>query len=318
MNWSDERYVKLYVRNTATWVLWPWQARALFPSLLRVANGAGIIETGPTGIDAVAMLTAMPREVVDVGMSAMIADGTVEPIRGGFLLPNFLEAQEATKTERLKKRDQRERIRDQRRAEVIEKLRVDVPSTGDISGHAETVGTEPEPSKTYPADFVQSPVPLQPSPAQPPAQPPAQKETCESPDVAVDALRDAWNALTSRPLPRWSTDVPTSKHRRKAALAALERRPLEQWREVFKLVEASAFCRGSTGWTADVDWAIRPSGAKPEPAAKLLEGSYSGGSATRPKSLAPARAEDSRAAFEAMANLTPEEREKAALEAFAS
>lgn len=86
----------------------------------------------------------------------------------------------------------------------------------------------------------------------------------------VLALRDAWNSHTTPPIPRWQDG------RDKAALAALNRRPLEQWVEVFKRIEASPFCRGEKGWKADIDWALRPAGKKPEPAQKLLEGSFDG------------------------------------------
>jgi hypothetical protein len=103
------------------------------------------------------------------------------------------------------------------------------------------------------------------------------KDIC---DQRVDQLRRAWNELTSKPLPRWEE---TPKHRAKAAIAALKRRPLDEWRTVFRIVEASPFCRGESGgsWKADIDWTIRPAGQKPEPALKLLEGAYSGKGSTK-------------------------------------
>lgn len=87
-------------------------------------------------------------------------------------------------------------------------------------------------------------------------------------------LAQLWNTSTTPPLPQVS--LPIGKTRRKAFEAALGRRGLPEWRRVFEKVQASAFCRGSSGsgWIADVDWATRPEGQKPEPAAKLLEGSY--------------------------------------------
>jgi hypothetical protein len=91
--------------------------------------------------------------------------------------------------------------------------------------------------------------------------------------VAID-LAHAWNTDTSPPLPR--VTLPLSKGRDKAGKEALARRSLPVWRQVFQRIEASAFCRGDSDskWVADFDWAIRPDGKKPEPASKVLEGSY--------------------------------------------
>jgi hypothetical protein len=87
----------------------------------------------------------------------------------------------------------------------------------------------------------------------------------------VEQLREAWNTLTSEPLPRWSDRGKVMKAR---ATAALKRRPLEQWREIFARIERSSFLRGSGGWKAHAEWALRPEGKKPEPAARILEGAF--------------------------------------------
>jgi hypothetical protein len=87
--------------------------------------------------------------------------------------------------------------------------------------------------------------------------------------LAVESLRKAWNDNTTPPLARWESG------RDGIATNALKRRPLEQWVEVFKRINASPFCRGEDGgWKADVDWALRPEGRKPETALKVLEGAY--------------------------------------------
>lgn len=90
----------------------------------------------------------------------------------------------------------------------------------------------------------------------------------------ADDLAEAWNTITTTPLPR--VTVPVSKLREKSLREALSRRPLDVWREVFRRINASSFCRGGSdgGWVADLDWATRPEGKKPEPATKVLEGSY--------------------------------------------
>ena len=92
---------------------------------------------------------------------------------------------------------------------------------------------------------------------------------------AAEELGALWNSITTPPLPRVEMMPPD---RLKKARAALKRRPLEQWREVFMKAEASAFCHGESGkdWLANFDWAIRPAGVKPEPALMLIEGTIGG------------------------------------------
>ncbi len=165
MNWPDERYVKFYVRDTYTWRSWPWEARALLGPLMKAMNGAGIIEIGNASpAEAIGVMVLLPTKVVEVGMAAMIGTGTLERIPRGFLMPNFLEAQEARKTEAAKKMDQRDRARDIARAQ----------EAGILSPHVPPCPTESQH------------VPLQPSPAQPSpksiveqAQPKATKEAQE-------------------------------------------------------------------------------------------------------------------------------------------
>ena len=108
----------------------------------------------------------------------------------------------------------------------------------------------------------------------------------------LGVLADAWNEITTAPLPR-VVEMPTA--RRKQAQAALKRRPLAEWRRVFEAVEASSFCRGADGgWRANFDWATRAAGAKPEPSIGLLEGVYAraGPAASRDLRRGAVRAED--------------------------
>lgn len=108
----------------------------------------------------------------------------------------------------------------------------------------------------------------------------------------LGVLADAWNEITTAPLPR-VVEMPPA--RRKQAQAALRRRSLAEWRRVFEAVEASSFCRGADGgWRAGFDWAIRAGGVKPEPSIGLLEGVYAraGPAASRDLRRGAVRAED--------------------------
>lgn len=78
-------------------------------------------------------------------------------------------------------------------------------------------------------------------------------------------LFDAWNEYAPH-LPR---AVELNEERRRHARARLEERPLEEWVPIIRRLDASEFCRGSTGWRADFDFLL-----KPGTAAKVLEGKY--------------------------------------------
>lgn len=84
----------------------------------------------------------------------------------------------------------------------------------------------------------------------------------------AEAFVALWNELTTKPIPRC---LEVTEGRRRAIGKRLIERPLEQWAEVFKAIEASPFCRGENdrGWRATLDWVLRP-----ETATKVLEGKY--------------------------------------------
>lgn len=128
LNWPDENYAKLYTRDTPNWLMMPWQARALLPLMIRKADGAGFIDTGDRELAALSLVVQLPQDVVQVGLYALVELGTVSRTAGGLELPNFVEAQEARKTEGQKKRDQRTKVRDLRRAEVRETVESPVPT----------------------------------------------------------------------------------------------------------------------------------------------------------------------------------------------
>jgi hypothetical protein len=186
MNWSDERYVKLYVRQTATWRMWPWQGRCVLPLLLQVANGAGVIDVGRRDpLQALSALIQVPVDVVQVGVEALIADGTIEVVPNGYLLPKFIEAQEATKTDALRKRDQRERERTKAR----ERTREAVTQSHELSravtqSHELSPSSPAQPSPAQPSSA--QPSSAQPSSAQPSSAQPSPEETKKPLSTCVD------------------------------------------------------------------------------------------------------------------------------------
>ena len=133
VDWSDERYVRLYTRNTADWLEWPWQARALFPLLLRAADRAGRVELGRRGARTLAVVVGLPPEVVEVGLAALLDDGCVLLDGAVALVRNFLPAQEAVRSPAARQREHREASR----AQTFENARSPVTKRDEMSRGSE-------------------------------------------------------------------------------------------------------------------------------------------------------------------------------------
>lgn len=121
MRWEDERYVRLYTRDTPDWVAMGWQARAVFHEILRKVDRAGVLPWEKSRERGLAALLRMPIEVVKEGLPELYADGCVVDSGDTLLIPNFLEAQECTKSDAARKREQRERDRDLANASDVTK-----------------------------------------------------------------------------------------------------------------------------------------------------------------------------------------------------
>lgn len=148
MDWENERYVRLYTRDTVEWEMLPWQSRALWPLLLRKVDRIGYLPLGRHGCRGLAALVKLPPEVVEPGLEGLLEDGCVvklEDKAGGEILfvPNFVPAQEARQSDKARKAKQREL----ERAKALARSRGVQPpddtgravTSGDDMGHRVTV-----------------------------------------------------------------------------------------------------------------------------------------------------------------------------------
>lgn len=152
MDWSSERYVRLYTRDTLTWRRWCWQARAVFPLLLRAADRAGLLHVGSDPGEGLALVVGLPAEVCVVALHGdrktpglLSPDGDGGPptvvLRGGLLIiPNHIAAQEAQRTDAQRQRDHRERVRDIASGARLLLDSRKVPELGPSMSHAVTPG----------------------------------------------------------------------------------------------------------------------------------------------------------------------------------
>ena len=111
MDWANERYVRLFVRDTTTWKLLPWQSRLLLPAILRKLDRSGVIDLGDDGEEGLAALIDVPVEFVQSGLPALLKRQVFRMGGGKFVMPNFLAAQEAKQSDAQRKRESRENQR---------------------------------------------------------------------------------------------------------------------------------------------------------------------------------------------------------------
>ena len=115
MRFEDERYVRLYTRDTLTCRRMGWQGRAVWHELLRKFDRAGILAINDEDpVIAISALTEIPEGVVKVGLGRLLNMGVVvvcgAPERVIFA-PKFMPAQEAFQSNSLKQRNKRERAK---------------------------------------------------------------------------------------------------------------------------------------------------------------------------------------------------------------
>lgn len=152
---EDERYVRLYTRDTPDWLLLGWEARALFVLLERKLDRAGVAEMGRhEPAKAVAALVGMPVDVVSRALPELLAGGFLEVMGERLVDPVFIEAQEAKASDAARARASRER----RRAGVTIRDGADTPrDAGAPKSTPSTEETNSTPNVT-PCDTASQPV----------------------------------------------------------------------------------------------------------------------------------------------------------------
>jgi hypothetical protein len=114
MRWEDERYVRIYTRDTVDWLGLSFLAQGLFCLLLRKVDRAGLLKLGKQGKRAAAIIIGFPGDWarLEPALEELLEDGCVQ-LRGEYLvIPNFIEAQEAGQSDAQRKRESRARDRD--------------------------------------------------------------------------------------------------------------------------------------------------------------------------------------------------------------
>lgn len=119
MDWANEQYVRVYTRETADDLDLSWEALAIWRALLIKFDQSGII-SARNGWLSVARMTRIPVEVVERCGPELIKDGRIKAIDGGFLAPNFVDAQTTSKSDRVRQKESRDRRRAAAESQVID------------------------------------------------------------------------------------------------------------------------------------------------------------------------------------------------------
>ena len=193
MRWEEERYVRVYTRDTPEWCLLSWEARALFLMLLRAVDRAGILPLGKSGTRSLAAMLRVPLEVVARAFPELVADGCCRMTPDGLsvVVPNYIQAQEAHASDRARAKAARERARARATGELAEEPAppshgvtdpshgVTDPSHGVTSGHTASHGVTPccaDPCRAVPSHADPDPDPPPPPPGRLPEAPVAKPD----------------------------------------------------------------------------------------------------------------------------------------------
>jgi len=117
LDFSDERYVRVYTRDTATWECLEWDGQCVFVLLMRKVDRAGVLDFGDgnTVEEAVKAVTRLPLHVVETGLPKLLKHKVLAIIDQQLVIIKFIEAQEAVHSEKFRSREYRAKRRDLRR-----------------------------------------------------------------------------------------------------------------------------------------------------------------------------------------------------------
>lgn len=112
MDFTSERHVRLYVRNTMAWRLLGWEGRAVWVTFYREADQAGAIGLGGLAPAQAAMLHGeLPSDVAETGVARCLEQGWLVHDGDRLVIPRYAEANRGAKSGAQRMRECRERKR---------------------------------------------------------------------------------------------------------------------------------------------------------------------------------------------------------------
>jgi len=95
--WPDERYARIYCRDTVEWLALSFDAKAVYVLLLRKADRRGFIGLGRVGLRAIAVLLGHAGlwSRIEPALAELLADGCIRLESDVLVISDFVAAQEA-------------------------------------------------------------------------------------------------------------------------------------------------------------------------------------------------------------------------------
>ena len=124
MNWGDERYVRVYTRDTTDYLMWSWQAQALWWQILRKFTRAGVLELGRHGLKGICAHIKMPWDIAGPALDELLEDGCIALRQGAkgssyLFATNYVDANEAVQSDKCRQQAVRERRKDLERLDEL-------------------------------------------------------------------------------------------------------------------------------------------------------------------------------------------------------
>jgi hypothetical protein len=109
MRWEDERYIRVFTRDTPPWDALGWEAQALLVLIFRKMDRTGVLALGGSGRRGLAACVRMPLDVVERSLDILLEDGVLAMRGPDLFCKNFMSAQDCAKSDALRSREKRER-----------------------------------------------------------------------------------------------------------------------------------------------------------------------------------------------------------------
>lgn len=165
MDYRNEPYVRLYTRDTPTWIHMSWEARVTWPLLMRKLEREGKYDLGPWGFQGLADDLRIPVALAEAGVTGLVTAGVIVRRDGLLFAPNFYEAQNVTRA-----KTDAERQHDLRERRKIAKMATDqvvLPGTDTLPDRHDVTGPVTPSRSVHPLPLPSSAVPSSPVPSSP-------------------------------------------------------------------------------------------------------------------------------------------------------
>jgi hypothetical protein len=108
MDFANERYVRLYTRDTTGWKLLGFEGRTVFTLLYRKADRSGVIDlAGLEPWEAGAVHEDIPEEIARVGMARCLKRGWIVVDDDRLVFPEYIPANETPQSDAQRQRESR-------------------------------------------------------------------------------------------------------------------------------------------------------------------------------------------------------------------